>query len=385
MKTKYTIIAIILSLYCYAQKTDTLIINAGEILGNRSVLIYTPKNYEHEPTKKFEVVYVLDAQDRDYFDYVCYTINIQNYGICPMIVIGIISENRNKDFLPANEYAETFEALIGQLGNADYFQDFIEYKLVPYVDSAYRTLPTKIIVGYSNGGTFISNLLLKEPNLFNAYLSIDANFSYDKGQLISKIKNKSSTDKNLGLTSDIFYFNCSSVRGEVWNNNNKKFNSYLKLSDKIIYRENNFNNETHQTVSQIGILTAFKEYFKYQFFDAEHLINYYKSLRLSMPTNDILSIAATYNNSNLTEEANKLINYYKNSLSNVNPNSMSIYDLFEVANLFYDMRQSELALTYFNYCDKKLDEIKPTISKEDYSFGKKLAEDKIKLIKSSNN
>ena len=84
-----------------------------------------------------------------------------------MIVVGIASPVRNIDFFPKNVNAETVQELFGELGGADDFSDFIENRVMPYVDKNYRTIPTKIGIGHSNGGTFMNYTLIKKPELFD--------------------------------------------------------------------------------------------------------------------------------------------------------------------------------------------------------------------------
>ena len=122
-----TLSLLIFSNLLFGQKIITVKIKGGEGIGKREVLIYTPNEYA-DMKRKFEVVYVLDAQNREYFDAVHTTIAFQNKGLRPMIVIGLISKNRNKDFLPKNVHPETIQEQYGQLGGADDFSDFIENK-----------------------------------------------------------------------------------------------------------------------------------------------------------------------------------------------------------------------------------------------------------------
>jgi predicted alpha/beta superfamily hydrolase len=189
----------------FGQKLETINLTGEKEIGNREILIYTPVEYT-DPMAKFEVVYVLDAQQREFFDAVHSTIAFQNFGLRPMIVVGIVSENRNKDFLPKNKYPETIQEQAGHLGNASNFSDFIEKKLFVYIEENYRTLPTKIGIGYSNGGTFMNYIMLTKPNIFDAIFSIDANFNYDRGQLIDRIENNEEL-KDL----KVFYYTCSTA------------------------------------------------------------------------------------------------------------------------------------------------------------------------------
>ena len=256
----------------FAQQIEKIKLKGEKDFGKREVLIYTPSEY-FDQSRSFEVVYVLDAQSREFFDAVHTTIAFQNNGLRPMIVVGIASPYRNIDFLPTNVHPETVQEQYGELGGADDFSDFIENSVMPYVDKNYRTIPTKIGIGYSNGGTFINYTMIKKPELFDVIFSIDANFNYDKGQLVDLIKNQSTFKNSLD-----FYFTCQTRAGDSWIENSIEFNESLKtLTDMQIEKEL-FESETHNSVFQQGVMNAFKAYFKFQFFDVQNLIKYLKDL-----------------------------------------------------------------------------------------------------------
>jgi predicted alpha/beta superfamily hydrolase len=252
----------------YGQKIETKNIIGEKEIGKREIIIYTPKEYI-DPTAKFEVVYVLDAQQKEIFDVVHSTIAFQNFGLRPMIVVGIVSENRNKDFLPENKYPETFQELAGELGNASNFRDFIEKTVFKYINKNYRTLPTNIGIGYSNGGTFMNYVMLTKPNMFDVIFSIDANLNYDRGQMIDRIENNQELKQ-----SKIFYYTCLTPGGENWVKNSEKFNELLVKNKNITFENDFFQNETHSSVFQQGVINAFKAYFRYQFLTIPCLIKH---------------------------------------------------------------------------------------------------------------
>lgn len=59
------------------------------------------------------------------------------------------------------------------------FLDFIENELFTYVDSTFRTMSDRAIVGFSYGGEFVIHTLVDRPELFNRYIALDAS-STDK-------------------------------------------------------------------------------------------------------------------------------------------------------------------------------------------------------------
>jgi predicted alpha/beta superfamily hydrolase len=344
-------------------------------------MIYTPKEYA-DTTKKFEVVYVFDAQQQEIFDAVHSTIAFQNYGLRPMIVVGIVSENRNKDFLPKNNHPETMQELAGQLGNANYLSDFLEKTLFTYIDKNYRTLPIKIGIGYSNGGTFLNYVMLTNPKLFNVIFSIDANFTYDKGQLVESIKNNTSLSQ-----SNLFYYTCQTPTGENWVNSSKEFNSSLIKNANMIIKQDFFQRETHSSVYQQGVINAFKEYFRYQFFNSKNLIDYFKKFdqngQYSLSTREINSIAKVYLKNGLAEDAKKILLSFQYKILDDIENQNDLYELFDSGDLYMNLGFTDIAKKYFLVCQKKLEANKNQISADFYNFGKNKIKEKLKLIENN--
>ena len=162
MKNVY-LIALVFSLFnaSQAQNIETLTVSGGKTYGDHKILIYTPAEYA-DRNRKFEVIYVLDAQQREFFDAVHTTIAFQTLGFRPMIVVGISSNNRNYDFLPENKCPETAQEIAGPLGGASIFSDYIEKKLMPFIEKKYRVLPFKIGIGFLVSTTLESGFTVSD-------------------------------------------------------------------------------------------------------------------------------------------------------------------------------------------------------------------------------
>jgi predicted alpha/beta superfamily hydrolase len=77
-----------------------------------------------------------------------------------MIVVAVPNTNRNRDLTPGP--------------GASHFERFISEELIPWVDSIYRTVPHRLILGYSLGGSFVTHALLNRPELFDVYVAVSA-------------------------------------------------------------------------------------------------------------------------------------------------------------------------------------------------------------------
>ena len=367
----------VLTNIAFTQKIEKIKLKGEKDFGKRELLIYTPTEY-FDQSRNFEVVYVLDAQNREFFDAVHTTIAFQSYGLRPMIVVGISSPIRNIDFLPKNMHAETVQEQFGELGGADEFSDFIENSVMPYVDKNYRTIPTKIGIGYSNGGTFMNYTMFKKPELFDVIFSIDANFNYDKGQLVDLIKNQSTFKNSLD-----FYYTCQTRNGDSWIENSIEFNELLKkLTDMHIVQEL-FESEFHTSVFQQGVMNAFKAYYKFQFFDVQNLIEYLKELErkedFNLKKDALIRMAVVLKNLNQIEAAKTFLSSFQEKLTG-EIEGYDIYALFATADLYFYLEFSNLAKKYFLYCDKVLEEKKKNYGIEKYNMGKRMISEKLNFI-----
>ncbi len=364
-----------------AQKIEKINVSGGKTLGNHEILIYTPVEY-NDLNRKFEVIYVLDAQSREFFDAVHSTMAFQTYGIRPMIVVGICSLNRNYDFLPENKLPETAQELAGQLGGASIFSDYIEQKLMPFIEKKYRVLPFKIGIGYSNGGTFLNYNLLSKPSMFDAIFSIDANINFDGDQLINRLSDNSSLSK-----TTMYYYTCQTQSGDKWVESADRFNALLQSKTRMTIEKEVFKSETHQTVFQQAIINAFQRYFRHQFFNSEKLVNHLKSMEKLgenvVKKEELHRIASIYLQFNLVEDARKLMLAFEQVLDGPIQDSDDLFAIFETGKLYFTLGFRDKAKVYFVFCDAKIEQNKKNMSDEFYKFGKEKIKEQLNLVLNS--
>lgn len=189
------IFGLIVSTSIFGQKTKIETINSKVLGQERNILIYTPWQYDKYPDKKFEIIYVFDAQAREYFDLVHSMIQFLGGEEFAFIVVGIESpsiedknQSRDMDFLPVAVDKDMIKKYAGYTGGTDKFLSFLKTEVLPFIDKNYRTLPERVAVGHSNGGTSISYSLLIEPELFDSYIAISPNYAFDKGQFVKRFQ-----------------------------------------------------------------------------------------------------------------------------------------------------------------------------------------------------
>tara|TARA_R100000789_G_scaffold57881_1_gene55890 strand:+ start:15 stop:1127 length:1113 start_codon:yes stop_codon:yes gene_type:complete len=177
-------------------KVENVKIESKILNQERKILVYTPVDYDWRENESFNVIYVFDSHNREFFDYTSSMISFLTDNTKSYIVVGITSPYnekldyaRNNDLLPILETKNSKDRYGKYSGNADNFFAFVSTEVIPFIDSNYRTLNTKIAVGHSLSASFILDSFLKNPDLFNAYLAISPNLAYDNNKLAKKLIN----------------------------------------------------------------------------------------------------------------------------------------------------------------------------------------------------
>lgn len=232
MKFTLLISLIILSVSSYSQnsiiigKTETI---QSEILReDRVVEIHLPKGYE-ESKEAYPVLYLLDSPYN--FSHTVGSVEYLylNRLIPEMIVVGIRNTHRNRDLSPPSPElsAEELERM-GTPGEAHNFMAFLEKELIPHVEKTYKAAPYKVIVGHSRGGLFNVYTFFKNPELFDAYLTISPSLWYPNKLISRRFENvfKSPSDLSATFYMTLANENKGNMRGNVLKLSGE-FNNYI--------------------------------------------------------------------------------------------------------------------------------------------------------------
>lgn len=138
----------------------THVIRSAVLDENRRLLVTLPESYERT-TVGYPVLYVLDGSSHILHATATtrFLASARN-RIPEMIVVAVPNTNRNRDLTPGP--------------GATRFQQFFANELIPWVDSTYRTVPERVILGHSLGGSFVTHTLLNRPELFDVYIAASA-------------------------------------------------------------------------------------------------------------------------------------------------------------------------------------------------------------------
>ena len=157
-----------------------------------SCQIQLPESYTRFEEQTYPVLYLLDGNLN--FDLATSEVKILSRGIQPfipeMIVVGITSSNRLRDFTPTqSKYHNNgipTPPPYRVSGQANLFTEFLGKELKPYLDQTYRTNGCNILFGHSLGGIYGLNVLLYRQSFFNAFILVDPSIWWDNMKLLTE-------------------------------------------------------------------------------------------------------------------------------------------------------------------------------------------------------
>lgn len=177
-------------------KTERIKIQSSSLNQDRELLVYTPLNYDKRIHEYFNVIYVFDSQNREFFDYTSSIIKFLTNGTANYIVVGVTSTPqieedyaRNNDFLPVLKTEASIERYGKYSGNVLNFMDYVSDEVVPYINENYRTLDRSIAIGHSLSASFILHSMIRKPHLFDNYIAISPNMAYEDDMIANGLIN----------------------------------------------------------------------------------------------------------------------------------------------------------------------------------------------------
>ncbi|MFH6999251.1 alpha/beta hydrolase-fold protein [Flavobacterium sp. FlaQc-57] len=234
MKLKLTIFFLFSALTIFGQSPDGLkeILTIKSKIYNkeRKIAIYLPPNYQEVKNEKLQVVYVFDAQWEPMFNYVSNSISyLSAIGeLNKMIVVGIYTENRPKEFVPmptSEEEKKNWDEK-PSFGFSTLLDQHLTEEVFPLIKEKYNTNDYKLAIGHSLGGTYLLNSFAENKHIFNSYIAISPNLTYDENEIQKKIK------RLINSTSEINSFLNISV-GDT-DKTEKSFTAGIRLLDTIL-------------------------------------------------------------------------------------------------------------------------------------------------------
>lgn len=155
-----------------AQESEHLF--ASEVFeSERRIRIFIPERYFRDTNTVYTVTYVLDCQDDEVWNTAKGTIGylVSRYRIMPMILVGIDSPNRGREFRPEREELRA------------HFRE----EVIPWVEVNHRVNDFRTVIGHSWGGAFIGSTLFgPHRDLFNAYIGVSPSLDAMGGLILKQ-------------------------------------------------------------------------------------------------------------------------------------------------------------------------------------------------------
>lgn len=259
-KTIYSLLLVILFTSCQKkinkeistnkdfETEDSLVIGSKHIFDSkimdedRPIIISLPKGYK-ESDANYPVLYLTDGLQNIWHVIGTVEVLTRTGGIPPMIIVGIESTNRDRDFSP------TINKNWPKSGGGPKYLDFIENELIPYIDTNYRTHPFRVLEGHSLGGLFTASVLINKPALFNAHIIMSPSLWWNEHEIINKAKAFFKSHPN--LEKRLFFGIGSLESGTEWGMRKElqNFVDVLKENkpEKLHFEHKEMQNEGHMS------------------------------------------------------------------------------------------------------------------------------------------
>ncbi|MEO9600398.1 alpha/beta hydrolase-fold protein [Parasphingorhabdus sp.] len=152
------------------------------------------------------VLYLIDGgTDQDFFHIAGLSqLTLVNAERQPMIVVGIKTHNRRAEIsYPATDPRYQTEFAEWQVADGENFRRHIEDEVMPLIEAKYQT-GRKIILGESLAGLFVMEVFLRNPNMFDDYVSVSPSLWWDDRFLAKNaatyLKTHKASDRRLYVT-----------------------------------------------------------------------------------------------------------------------------------------------------------------------------------------
>lgn len=194
---------------------------------NRILNIYLPNEYSKDTSKKYPVIYLLDGSIDEDFIHIAGLVQFGSFSWINMIpesiVVGISNVDRKRDFtFPTNNQKDKKD--FPTTGKSQSFIDFIKKELQPLIDGQYKTDSDKTLIGQSLGGLLATEILFKDPDLFDNYIITSPSLWWDDESLLNY--------KPIPYSSKKSIFIAVGKEGEIMERTAKELHAKLNLLKK---------------------------------------------------------------------------------------------------------------------------------------------------------
>ena len=226
---------------------------------NRTLNIYLPHGYSKDSTKTYPVIYLLDGSIDEDILHISGLVQFGSFSWINMIpetiVVGIANIDRKRDFtFPTTnkEHKKEFPTT----GESEKFIKFIGDELQPFIEKEYTTDSIKTLIGQSLGGLLATEILFKQPELFDNYIIVSPSIWWDDESLMKLNPETYQSTKSVYISVG--------KEGEVMERTAKELYDKLKLinnANTALYFEF-FARQNHGDALHLAVYDAFEKMFK---------------------------------------------------------------------------------------------------------------------------
>ncbi|WP_407509778.1 alpha/beta hydrolase [Elizabethkingia anophelis] len=273
-KALFILVALTIASPLFSQNnTKPLVFGNSEVFHSdilkedRNINIYLPEEFNPADATKYPVIYILDGGVEEDFFHIA---GIVRYNTQPWverfprsIVVGIENTNRRRDFTYAVPDLNFLEKegfkkdSFPQYGGSEKYISFLKNELQPYIEKKYKANSDRTIIGESLAGLMSTEILLKEPEMFNQYIIISPSMWWGGEKLLkeadSLLKARLKTTKNVYIGApnkeeDVRMYNEAETLYKILKSNKNIKVSFDYLSDEL-----------HSTAIHQGVYNGFKK------------------------------------------------------------------------------------------------------------------------------
>ncbi|MDQ3287450.1 MAG: alpha/beta hydrolase-fold protein [Pseudomonadota bacterium] len=142
----------------------------------RRITVRLPTGYADEAnaSRKYPVVYLIDGGPEQDFPHIAGIAQLSdtNPAFGEFILVGVETVDRRAEISPAVLDPEKYKDLGAVPGGSSNFREFLRREVQPWVEGRYRTSGRDALIGESLAGLFAMETFLREPDLFDDYVSV---------------------------------------------------------------------------------------------------------------------------------------------------------------------------------------------------------------------
>ena len=229
------------------------------------VFISLPASYEKEPSRRYPVLYVTDANYAfPVIREISRRLNVEHAQIADFILVGLSyakgedgTQSRNRDYTPTPNGPSSRPAGAVQ-GHGLAYQAYLRDRVLPFIARRYRTDPRHtLFLGHSYGALLGAQILFTDPDMFSGYILGSPSLWYDKHHIFGMEAAYAAQHRDLPAKVYIYVGEYETNRFNRINDlvaDNREFEGRLKKRKypNLVLKSDVLNDEDHVSVAPRG-------------------------------------------------------------------------------------------------------------------------------------